>query len=72
MLVFRKLRRVNEELKQCEWQGVFDVILAAVTHHVFERNINSTLPDNEVSKMATLAFLNKSTVTHPQITYVLM
>jgi len=44
----RKLRRVNEELKQCEWQGVFDVMLTAVTHHVFERNVNSNLPVNEV------------------------
>ena len=46
---FRKLLSVNEELKQCEWQAVFDVILTAVIHYVFdERNLPPQ--ENEVNR----------------------
>ena len=44
---FRKLIRVNEAFKQCEWQEVFDVMLAAVVHNVFETDqMESALPEN--------------------------
>lgn len=39
--------RVNEAFKQCEWQEVFDVMLAAVVHNVFETDqMESALPAN--------------------------
>ncbi|CAH3138328.1 unnamed protein product, partial [Pocillopora meandrina] len=43
----RKLIRVNEAFKHCEWQEVFDVMLAAVVHNVFETDqMESALPAN--------------------------
>ena len=39
--------RVNEAFKQCEWQEVFDVMLTAVVHNVFETDqMESALPAN--------------------------
>ena len=49
-IMFRKLSPVNEKLKRCEWQLVFDVVLANTIHHVFERNVNCPLPEKEVRK----------------------
>ena len=49
---FRKLLRVNKEYKQHDWQDVFDVMLTAVIHHLFERNTNAPLPINEVNNVA--------------------
>ena len=48
--MFRKLSVANEKLKRCEWQLVFDAILATAIHHVFERNVNYPLPEKEVRK----------------------
>ncbi|XP_068694742.1 unhealthy ribosome biogenesis protein 2 homolog [Montipora foliosa] len=42
-----KLLLVNEKLKQCEWQLVFDVVLTTAIHHVFERNFNFSLSEKE-------------------------
>ena len=49
--MYRKLSIVNEKLKRCEWQLVFDVVLATAIHHVFERNVNYPLPEKEVRKL---------------------
>ncbi|XP_078357235.1 unhealthy ribosome biogenesis protein 2 homolog isoform X2 [Oculina patagonica] len=42
----RKLMRVKEVYKVCNWQDVFDVTLTAVIHRLFERDLTHS-PENE-------------------------
>ncbi|KAJ7326507.1 hypothetical protein OS493_027451, partial [Desmophyllum pertusum] len=57
----RKLMRVKEVYKQCEWQDVFDVTLTAAIHHVFERDLSQSelsVNENEIGTLhSCLRFL---------------